>query len=193
MPSHTRKSLYVARRGREDVFWKSIDFSSRKIIPNERLKDLLDQGSLTHLLIQKSGGDFKVKVLAQSWQFPTLSECARLQIKHRQYAFVREVALLCKGEVWVMARSVIPKATLKGKLKHLTHLGSRPLGATLFKDPSLERTLFEVSQIDNFYLRGKLKLSNKEVCWGRRSVFRLQKKLVLVEEVFLPACPPLHH
>lgn len=192
MPSHARRMIATARRGKNEVVWKHIYSFRKQSILDKRLRDLLDQGSLTHRLIKASKGDFRVRVCKQTWQRPHFNERKCLCLKEHEYAFIREVELICKGEVWVKARSVIPRATLVGKLKHLAHLGNKPLGAVLFKNPSLERTSFEVSRLTAEGLIDNSIRGHQEESWGRRSVFRLQGKSILVTEIFLPNCPFLH-
>lgn len=192
MSSYARQMISSKRRGKDDVLWKNLYSYGRQNIPEKRLRDILDKGSLTHRLIKASQGDFKVRVCKQSWQRPHFNERKCLGLKEHEYAFIREVELLCKGEAWVIARSVIPKSTLVGDLKHLAHLGNKPLGAVLFKDPNLERTSFEVSKLKTEHLIASSKVTHQEESWGRRSVFRLQGKPILVTEIFLPNCPFLH-
>jgi len=198
MPSHARQAVSSVRRGKNEAHWQSLNSYYVKAIPKGRLLDILDKGSLTHLLMRASEGEFQVNVLKEAWQRPDFSERNCLKLKEREYASIREVELLCKGEGWVVARSVIPRSTLKGELKHLASLGNRPLGASLFKDSSLERTSFEISKFENCKSNSKalnrsFPLTDKRESWGRRSVFRLKGKSVLVAEIFLPTCPFLHN
>jgi len=91
---------------------------------------------------------------------------------------IREVELICLGEIWVRARSIIPVDTLSGKERELRVLGNRPLGAYLFKSKSMQRHKLELAA---FHLRGEGKI------YGRRSIFRLSGKPLLVSELFMPA------
>jgi chorismate--pyruvate lyase len=137
----------------------------------------LDRGSLTKRLIRVSGGDFKVIIRRQRWARPSLDEQQLLHIPHNQYALIREVDLMCMGEVWVSARSIIPLKTLTGAEKQLGRLGERPLGAYLFKAKTMRR--------------GPLQIANltMEVCESpvsaRRSLFYIHGKPILVSEFFL--------
>ena len=188
-------SRLVMKRGRSgDIGWKVFTSRQGHAVPPSRLPDLLDTGSLTRRLLEKAEGDFRVEPLVQRWMRPDFSERRRLGLKDRDYAFVRAVSLRCKGETWVLARSVIPSSTLKGKNRFLLSLGNKPLGAALFKDPSLERTLFEIAPMAARTLPalGLGQVSTKQAAWARRSVFCLHGKPLLVTEVFLPVCPPLH-
>lgn len=134
---------------------------------------LFDPASLTKRLQRKSNGNFRVEVKQQCWQKPLCDEALALGIPIHQWALVREVTLLGNNIPWVQARSVLPLKTLRGKTGYLAHLGNRPLGAALFKEPSLKRL--------------PLQYAYQKPLWGRRSVFIVRKKPVLVAEYFLPA------
>ena len=107
-------------------------------------------------------------------------------------ALVREVLLFGRGVPWVYARSVIPMQTLTGRLRKLRHLDSRPLGALLFSDPTMSREPLEWARISahsSNSLTSKLPECDQPI-WGRRSVFRLSAKPLLVCEMFLPEFKP---
>tara|TARA_R100000093_G_scaffold70585_2_gene44084 strand:- start:635 stop:964 length:330 start_codon:yes stop_codon:yes gene_type:complete len=100
---------------------------------------------------------------------------------------VREVILMGKGEPWVFARSLLPLSSLKGRLRQLRHLNTRPLGGFLFRQPDLEREPMEISRLKPGQRYVPPSLQRGETLWGRRSVFRLEGRPLLVSEVFLPA------
>ena len=85
----------------------------------------------------------------------------------------RKVILLGQGEPWVMAHSLVPQASLSGPLRWLPKLENRPLGAFLFRHKQLHRGVMELAPVRD--------------CWGRRSVFTLHGRSLLVAEFFLPA------
>ncbi len=152
---------------------------------------LLDQGSLTERLIAASGGEFSVRVLSQSLQRPSLSERRALSLPEHRLALVREVILSGAGVPWVFARSVIPLQTLTGRLRRLRHLDSRPLGALLFSDPTMSREPLQWACIDfDSQSLSPQVASLTQPAWGRRSVFKLSAKPLLVCEVFLPSFLP---
>ncbi|WP_461482254.1 chorismate--pyruvate lyase family protein [Porticoccus sp.] len=155
---------------------------------------LLDRGSLTGRLMRLSRGQFRVQVIQQGMGRPRLSEQRLLAMAPRQQALIREVILLGNGRPWVYARSVIPQKTLSGRLRRLRKLDNRPLGALLFSDPHLHRGPIELAQQDTRatplpeplqYLRG--------VISGRRSLFWLDGKPLLVCEMFLPEFTPYNN
>lgn len=149
--------------------------------PAERRAWLLDRGSLTKRLISKSKGDFKVHIRRQRWARASLDECQLLRIKPEQYALIREVELICQGEIWVTARSIIPMATLTGVEKQLAGLGERPLGAFLFKSKAMRRGPLQIASV-----KDTSSDTPNETISARRSVFYLHGKPILVSEFFLP-------
>lgn len=149
---------------------------------------LLDTGSLTHRLRQRCGGAFRVAVRRQCWERPTPDERKVLGMRAAERALIREVYLLCCDTPWVYARTIIPVSSLGGPRRRLMHLGDKPLGAALFADPHLRRGALEVACLrrgEALYERAGAR--DAEVIWGRRSVFRLQGRPLLVTEIFLPA------
>lgn len=154
------------------------------------LQWLLDGSSLTQRMIQACSGRFAVEVLSQQWERPMLNEAIALNIRPHHHALVRQVRLLCNGKPWVFARTVIPASTLKGAVRRLAYLGNKPLGAVLFADPSMRRDAIEIAALSprtHHYaqaLQGQ-RVKPKQI-WGRRSVFYLSGKPLLVSEFFLP-------
>lgn len=157
-----------------------------------RLRDwLLDAGSLTGRLRRTCQGCFAVRVIDEGWQRPRRDEARLLGMRPARLGWVREVQLLCNGVPWVFARTVIPLRTLSGAQRRLIQLGDRPLGAFLFADPGMQRASVEIARI----LAGQAMFEQATAglgvgpgeIWGRRSVFRVGGKPLLVTEVFLPA------
>ena len=109
----------------------------------------------------------------------------------RERALIREVQLLCGETPWVFARTVIPVRTLTGAQRRLAWLGSRPLGAYLFADPAMQRGPVELVCIrpgaEMYQAAVKSLADHPGSLWGRRSLFRLAGKPLLVCEMFLPA------
>ncbi len=148
---------------------------------------LFDKGSLTAKLIELSEGNFRVEVLRQIRARASLSEALALKIAPCELCVVREVMLLGHDDAWVFARSVLPLSSLTGTLRHLRKQGNRPLGAFLFSQPQLSRSAIVVAAIDRRHHYVPLNLLGEESLWGRRSVFYLHAKPLLVSEVFLPS------
>ena len=152
---------------------------------------LQDVGSLTRRVQGACHGRFWVEVLRQDRARPFASEVALLSVRHSSTALIREVQLHCDQGSWVYARTVIPMTSLRGSARRLTLLGSRPLGAVLFADPSVTRMKMEFARL----LPGQVLFeaavagmtSRPQALWGRRTLFRLAGKPLLVNEIFLPA------
>lgn len=170
--------------------WKSRNMLLGKLISGDVSSWLFEQGSLTRRIQKCCNKTFHVKVLSQKWLRPMLNESIRLQVKPEQRALIREVILYCGDTPWVFARSVLPGKTLTGRRRFLGKLGNRPLGEVLFSDPDIYRDELEVACINKgqrMYSNATDCLLNKpEKLWGRRSVFHLHKKTLLVNEIFLP-------
>jgi chorismate--pyruvate lyase len=151
---------------------------------------LCDQGSLTRRLVDLCGDRFSVRVLSQQWVKPEVDEAALLNIKPHQRVLLRQVQLLCEQDVLVYARSIIPLSTLQGPHRRLKHLGNKPLGGYLFANPNLRREKHQLAAIspNNPMFATALCDSNQDCSriWGRRSLFTLGGKSLLVSEYFLP-------
>ena len=150
---------------------------------------LLDTSSLTRRLQQLCPGRFRVRLDWQGWARPALDECHALGLRRRQHALIREVHLLCDEVPWVFARTVIPRTSLRGRERRLAHLGERPLGAVLFADPRMQRGEVEVARIEPgtaLYTHAVGEGGGDSgPIWGRRSLFWLGRKPLLVSEIFL--------
>lgn len=151
---------------------------------------LRDQNSLTKRLQKHCRGHFSVRVLNQQWLPARADEARLLGIPQRQRVLVRQVQLLCDEHVYVYARSLIPLKTLTGRHRQLGRLGNRPLGAYLFAQPNLQRSQQQIARISNKdplfdIASGGSKLKCEQI-WGRRSLFKIDQKPLLVSEFFLP-------
>jgi len=145
---------------------------------------LFDPSSLTARLIRQCNGRFSVRVLDEAHGMARLSEQRILKMHNREAALIREVHLLCDDHPLVYARTVIPVSTLTGAQKRLASLGDKPLGAVLFADKSMQRDEVQIARLKPHQVR--LNTNDQSDIWGRRSVFRLNNKPLLVSEYFLP-------
>ena len=151
---------------------------------------LSDEGSLTRRMKAYCPEQFSVALLAEEWVLPDQSESILLGIPMSQRVLLRQVHLKCDQSLCVYARSVIPLSTLQGKHRRLQYLGTKPLGEYLFASPNLERSKVEWSKLtpsSNLYqIAIPDKTAAKQDIWGRRSLFKIDKKPLLVSEFFLP-------
>jgi chorismate--pyruvate lyase len=166
-----------------DPNWRSMLSKADSRVPHTWRDWLSDAGSLTARLLEASNGDLKVRVLQQSLDVPKFSERQLLGISDRRRAMVREVILYGENKPWVYARSILPLTTLSGRLRKLRRLSNQPLGELLFKDPTMRREPVQVVCFDSAS-------GVNHSIWGRRSVFTLDNKPLLVAEVFLPDFNP---
>lgn len=154
---------------------------------------LFDAGSLTRRLRRACPHRFQVRVLRQGRMRPSRDEARVLTLRLDAWVWIREVQLLCGDRPWVFARTLIPAATLNGRGRRLTQLGTRPLGEVLFADPGVYRGPVEIACIvagQTLHQRAFTGfVESPEVIWGRRSVFRIDGLPLLVCEIFLPDLP----
>lgn len=155
---------------------------------------LEDSGSLTRRL-QALCGEFNVELLCSQRGRPEHNEAKLMGLQGNHYALLRHVYLRSGDTALVFARTVIPATTLSGAERRLARLGNRPLGAVLFADPHMQRSEVEMARLTaghrlfDIATRG-LARKPKHI-WGRRSLFWLSGKPLLVNEIFLPACMQL--
>lgn len=169
--------------------WQTLQRLPGESIPPHWRPWLEDRGSLTRRLVSASEGDFRVEILRQFVGLPTAAEAQALRLPARRWALIREVLLVGRDTPWVFARSILPVSTLTGRLRRLRHLDNRPLGQLLFSDNSMTRGEVEVASINGASL-GSVQTAKNHRLWGRRSVFRLSGKPLLVCEIFLPGFDP---
>ena len=135
-------------------------------------------------------GQFSVRLLSEQWTRPKKDEAKLLDIPQRQTVLLRQVQLLCADTVCVYARSIIPLKTMSGKHRRLRYLGERPLGAYLFSNPGLIRASQQLASISKkdplFNIATSGSGESCEQIWGRRSLFTIDHKSLLVSEFFLP-------
>ncbi|MDO6524768.1 chorismate lyase [Motilimonas sp. 1_MG-2023] len=158
---------------------------------------LTDTGSLTERLVA-SCQQFSVRLIGQD--FLPVSEVERQALADSKYFnpsaniqyLVREVLLCCDQQPWVFARTVIPASTLTGEERQLAELGEQPLGATLFNAASMTRQNLVVAAFSSSTQVSRVAQQGFDdagvtTLWGRRSLFHLSNKPLLVHEIFLPA------
>ncbi len=163
-----------------DISGSSLDWhklGSRSIQPSVAWKQwLFDSGSLTQLLIEKSHSNFRVEVVSQQWiTLPSAavrSGFGPLSASHNFWS--RKVVLVGNDKPWVLAHTLIPKYSLDSPLASVLELNEKPLGEYLFSHPDLIRSGMDITCFG----------SNS---WGRRSLFYLFEKPIMVAEFFLPS------
>ena len=167
---------------------------------------LIDNGSLTARL-QTRYLQFSVQPTAVQFAKPILGEADLMHIARRQTALIREVLLVGNQKPVVFAHSVLPRSSLRGAWHGLGKLGNKPLGATLFANPSVKRTALQYKKLSanspiSMRVAEHLQMP-PQALWARRSIFSLyvgrastgieaikthqvKSARILVTEVFLP-------
>jgi len=146
---------------------------------------LFDVSSLTARIIELCGNNFSVRVISQKWQTIDAEEASAMSLHHVHAALVREVLLCCNDKPLVYARTVIPSTTIQGAQRLYANMGNRPLGAMLFADRTMRREAVQVGMLSAEHEANGYAETDEPV-WGRRSVFRVAGKPLLVSEYFLP-------
>ena len=149
---------------------------------------LTDRGSLTARLMLEVP-QFNLVRIQQRLQPPNHDERRELKVRMHEYAVVREVLLRDGTTPLVFAHSVVARANLQHAWRGLSRLGSQPLGAMLFQDPTVSRLPMEYKKMDArhpLYRRAAaIAPVVTQTLWARRSVFIKQGRALLVTEVFL--------
>lgn len=151
---------------------------------------LLDEGSLTRRVTRFCPERFRVRVRHQGWGRPSAGERAHLGMGRVGTALIREVDLVCGGRPWVFARTLIPVTSLVGAARRLAYLRDKPLGAVLFSTPGVRRAHMEVADLWPCHRLFRVAVQGlaevPRLLWGRRSLFLMENRPLLVHEIFLP-------
>lgn len=169
-----------------DPSWYRADRLHRGRVPAGIRGWLLAGGSLTAHVRARCPEHFNLRILRQRVAAPRRDEAILLGIPPGGRALVREIELCCGACPQVVARTIIPLASLRGRQKRLAGLGRRPLGALLFADRSARREPYQIARLT---LRQAGIARPPPIAlpvWGRRAVFRLGGAPLLVSEFFLP-------
>ena len=175
----------------EIIDWQSVLEGTPAQMPENLVPWLIDNGSLTRKLVALSKDQFEVEVLRQEVATPDAAEANALKITQKTSVMIREVVLKGRGRPWIFARSILPMMTMTGRLAGLRTLSNQPLGELLFQDPSMTREPLEMACLPARILSVPAALAaGDEPLWARRSVFFLDRKPLLVSEVFLSEFKP---
>ena len=149
---------------------------------------VFESGSLTQRLRNYYGEGIGVKIMLQHWQTPFLSERRLLKLPEHKYSLTREVLLHLNGRPLILARTIIPESTIKIARSNLARLGNRPLGEIIFSYPKLERIAMDITliKLPTWSPLAILEAGIDAPIWGRRTVYAIAHKQMLVSEFFLP-------
>ncbi len=172
----------------QDPSWKKISPTLKPTIPSDVHSWIYEKKSLTQRLRKHYGSSFTVEIVFHRWKPAFLSECKLLGLPHQQFNLVREVLLLADDKPLILARTILPKQTIKIAKRNLSHLGNRPLGEVIFSYPKLERLELNITCIprENWASPITKKIHLEQNVWGRRTVYAIHQQKLLVSEFFLP-------
>jgi chorismate--pyruvate lyase len=147
-----------------------------------------ETGSLTQRLRHHYGNKLAVKVLVHHWRVPFLSERRLLKQTRRRLCLVREVLLHVDNSPLILARTIMPIATVNMAHGSLLKLGNRPIGEVIFSYPQLKSQLTDLTliPIDLWTSNASELASIKKPIHGRRTVHNLAGHELIVSEFFLP-------
>lgn len=167
--------------------WLDHGYGAQKQLPASLQSWLNETGSLTQRLRHEHNNQFRVEVLLHNWAHGFADETALLKQAQQRYQLVREVMLYASHQPVILARTVIPPATLAFANRQLSRLGTRPLGEVIFAYPDLKIQRRQFSKIDERELALLTHFGTTKV-WGRRSLYEIAGHPLLVAEFFLAAC-----
>ncbi len=154
----------------------------------ELLSWLRETGSLTKRLRGIYHDRLKVRILFHRWQPAFNDECKALAVPGQRYVLIREVLLHAGDQALILARTVLPEATIRIAHRNLSHLGTRPLGEVIFAYPDLERRQrqFALADARQWSSDAKRQFDITDPLWGRRTIYAIHGQPLLVSEFFLP-------
>ena len=152
---------------------------------------ITEPGSLTRRVQEGCAGVFDLRLLRQGWGEALPSERRLLRADRHGRDLIREVELLCDGAPRIFARTVLPARSLIGRTRELSRLGTRPLGAVLFADPTTRRSTIEFARLSPAHALFAVATAHAvgdrpAELWARRTVYRYAGRPLLVNEIFLP-------
>jgi chorismate--pyruvate lyase len=171
-----------------EPMWRENRLGTRHTLPENVQSWTYEPGSLTQRLRDYYGDAIGVKILLQQWNTPFLTERRLLDLPENKYSLIREVLLHADGKPLILARTIIPAKTVKVAKSNLSHLGSRPLGEVIFSCPKLERIEMDVTLITpSTWTQPAVNAAGiGQPIWGRRTVYSIAQRQMLVNEFFLP-------
>jgi len=170
--------------------WTNWRRPQKRLMPANLAAWLTDNSSLTRLLQSHNQYDFSVQKLGHYWMRPLPDESLFLERPMTEIAYQREVQLMDGEQANVYARTVIPLSTFQAMKHSFSSLGNKPLGELLFTDPTVRRGDIQIARLQAGQWLYETALLDEDErpdeLWGRRSLFYIQGKALLVNEIFLP-------
>ncbi|MDO9162884.1 MAG: chorismate lyase [Methylococcaceae bacterium] len=180
----TTKSYLFA----QEPNWRENRAGIRHTLPVAIQSWTYETGSLTQRLRGIYGNSVAVTVLYNHWQTPYVTERHLLKQSAHRYCLIREVLLHADGKPLILARTIIPEATVNIAKSNLSHLGNRPLGEIIFAYPKLQRLDLNLCVVSpDKWSQAAIDAGGiSSPVWGRRTVYAIAQRQMLVSEFFLP-------
>lgn len=158
----------------DSLRWIAPDCQSCSLNP-ATLRLLSDEGSLTQQLIEVGNGRFRVQTVELTWRNLLRDDLRKLfgPVAPSHEFWSRKTVLLCESKPAVLAHSLMPAHAAESALGEVLELGEQPLGGYLFSQADVKRGAFQFAK------------SEQGFC-GRRRIFYLDSKPIMVAEFFLP-------
>lgn len=153
---------------------------------------LTDTASLTAKLTARST-HFRVQRIRQERGLCLADEFAMVGLSRRSCVRERDVLLQCDGRAVIFAHTIVPMAATAADWPFFGALGERSLGTTLFGDPRVMRESMQYARLQPRHplmRRAAAALGEEAIMrplYARRCLYRRNKGVLLVTEVFLPA------
>ena len=172
-------------------FWRSYSHQQSLTLPAHWRPWLLHSDSFTECLLKTGPINFKVQILSAQWSKAFADEAQALNIQQHSAIWKREVILWGNEQPWVIARTIMPRATILAQ-PQLLNLKQQALGDYLFKQHRPQRNNLEIARTHARItklpgLRSEYTLP--PTLWSRRSVLSIQHHTLLVSEYLLPYLP----
>lgn len=159
---------------------------------------LASSGSLTARL-QAHCERFDVRLLRQASAVCLADQAAAIGLARPVRVREREVLLMCDGLPVVYAQTVVPAGCSGVDWPFFNALGSRSLGLALFRDPRIVRGALQHARLSRRHALAQRTLAvlppgtpdPGAMLHARRCLYRRQRGLLLVTELFLPAIAQL--
>ena len=177
------KSVLLKR----ELAWRENRQGTRHKLPHDVQSWVYESGSLTQRLRDAYGEAVVVELLRQQWSKPFISEQQLLQQPENRYCLSREVLLKAHDTPLILARTLIPSATIKAANSNLAQLGTRPLGEILFAHPQLARLAMDIVLVTPSQWQTAIAktIPIQHPVGGRRTVYALKHKALLGGAFFL--------
>jgi len=156
--------------------WHPMTDESLLAVPEPWRPWLFSRGSLTTSLTDFSEGNFRVRVLQESWRKATRYEALKLELNVEQTVRMRDVELLCRDQVMVFARTIIPLELHQREKTVFNTMGTRPLGHFLFREGEIKIAKRDIKHFSH---------DNGEAFFARATPYRFRGSEILVREFFI--------